>query len=152
MFQPVNNTNLFLKKSRTFSDFFMVSLVLYEFTAKTIERINLVDDKLHAFLSVNDDAIDQARNIDKKIKSGENVGACYGMPISIKDNMCIKDTKTTCASKMPSASPTSKRPSASPTTKVPTPALRPTDNYLSQHKLYYYSKYWTVNDSPALLL
>jgi len=25
---------------------------------------------------------------------------CFGMPISIKDNMCIKDTKTTCASKM----------------------------------------------------
>ncbi|MCH7562172.1 MAG: Asp-tRNA(Asn)/Glu-tRNA(Gln) amidotransferase subunit GatA, partial [Thaumarchaeota archaeon] len=27
-------------------------------------------------------------------------GACFGMPISIKDNMCIKDSKTTCASKM----------------------------------------------------
>ena len=42
----------------------------------------------------------QARNIDKKIKSGESVGMCFGMPISIKDNMCIKDSKTTCASKM----------------------------------------------------
>jgi len=38
--------------------------------------------------------------IDKKIKSGEKVGDCFGMPISIKDNMCIKDSKTTCASKM----------------------------------------------------
>ena len=27
-------------------------------------------------------------------------GDCFGMPISIKDNMCIKGTKTTCASKM----------------------------------------------------
>ncbi len=76
------------------------NITVEEFTAKTIERINQVDDKLHAFLSVNNEAIDQARNIDKKIKSGESVGACYGMPISIKDNMCIKDSKTTCASKM----------------------------------------------------
>ena len=71
-----------------------------EFVGKTLERINDVDGKLHAFLSINDKALDQARDIDKKIKSGENVGACFGMPISIKDNMCIKNTKTTCASKM----------------------------------------------------
>jgi len=71
-----------------------------DFVAKTIERIQSVDDKLHAFLSVNDDAVDQSRLIDKKIKSGEKVGDCFGMPISVKDNMCIKDSKTTCASKM----------------------------------------------------
>ena len=71
-----------------------------DFVAKTIERIQSVDDKLHAFLFVNEDAINQARAIDKKIKSGEKVGDCFGMPISVKDNMCIKDSKTTCASKM----------------------------------------------------
>ncbi|HJJ22762.1 MAG TPA: Asp-tRNA(Asn)/Glu-tRNA(Gln) amidotransferase subunit GatA [Nitrosopumilus sp.] len=71
-----------------------------DFVAKTLERIQSVDDKLHAFLSVNEKAIDQARVIDKKVKSGDKVGACFGMPISIKDNICIKDSKTTCASKM----------------------------------------------------
>ena len=71
-----------------------------DFVAKTLERIQNVDDKLHAFLSVNDDAVEQARAIDKKIKSGKKVGDCFGMPISIKDNLCIKDSKTTCASKM----------------------------------------------------
>ncbi|GKS67612.1 glutamyl-tRNA(Gln) amidotransferase subunit A 2 [Nitrosarchaeum sp.] len=71
-----------------------------EFIAKTIEQIQNVDSKLHAFLSLNDDAINQAREIDKKIKLGQKVGQCFGMPISIKDNICIKDTKTTCASKM----------------------------------------------------
>jgi len=71
-----------------------------DFVAKTIERIQNVDDTLHAFLSVNEKAVDQAREIDKKIKSGEKVGDCFGMPISIKDNMCITDSKTTCASKM----------------------------------------------------
>ena len=62
-----------------------------EFVSETLERINSVDDKLNAFLSVNDSALEQARNIDKKIKSGEKVGDCFGMPISIKDNMCIKN-------------------------------------------------------------
>jgi len=71
-----------------------------DFVAKTLERIQSVDDKLHAFLSVNEEAVDKAQEIDKKIKSGDKVGACFGMPISIKDNMCIKDSKTTCASKM----------------------------------------------------
>jgi len=71
-----------------------------DFVAKTLERIQNVDDKLHAFLSVNEEAVDQAREIDKKIKSGDKVGECFGMPISIKDNMCIKNSKTTCASKM----------------------------------------------------
>jgi len=71
-----------------------------DFVAKTLEKIQSVDDNLHAFLSVNEKAIDQARDIDKKIKSGVKVGACFGMPISIKDNICIKDSKITCASKV----------------------------------------------------
>ena len=76
------------------------NLSVEDFVAKTMEQIQKVDGKLHAFLSLNDKAVDQARAIDKKIKSGEKIGQCYGMPISIKDNICIKDTKTTCASKM----------------------------------------------------
>ena len=71
-----------------------------DFVGKTLEQIQNLDDVLHAFLSVNDDALNQARGIDKKIKSGDSVGACFGMPISIKDNMCIRGSKTTCASKM----------------------------------------------------
>ncbi|MGH1567254.1 MAG: Asp-tRNA(Asn)/Glu-tRNA(Gln) amidotransferase subunit GatA [Nitrosopumilus sp.] len=71
-----------------------------DFVAKTLEKIQSVEDNLHAFLSVNEKAIDQARDVDKKIKSGVKVGACFGMPISIKDNICIKDNKITCASKV----------------------------------------------------
>jgi aspartyl-tRNA(Asn)/glutamyl-tRNA(Gln) amidotransferase subunit A len=71
-----------------------------DFMSETIDRIKNIDDKLHAFLQINSDAIEQARQIDKKLKSGEKIGACFGMPISIKDNICIKNSKTTCASKM----------------------------------------------------
>lgn len=71
-----------------------------EFTAKTLEHISKHEPRLHAFISVNDSAVEQARLVDKKIKSGEKVGAFYGMPISIKDNISVKGGKTTCASKM----------------------------------------------------
>ena len=71
-----------------------------DFIGKTLEQIQNVDDNLHAFLSINDDSVRQAQLIDKKIRSGDKMGALFGMPISIKDNMCIKNGKTTCASKM----------------------------------------------------
>ena len=71
-----------------------------DFTIATIDRIKEVDEKLHAFLEVNSKAIEHAKQIDKKIKSGKKVGSCFGMPISVKDNICIKNSKTTCASKM----------------------------------------------------
>lgn len=76
------------------------NLSVEDFISKTMDRIQKIDDTLHAFLSLNEKAVDQAREIDKKIKSGGKIGQCFGMPISIKDNICIKDTKTTCASKM----------------------------------------------------
>ncbi|MCH7941113.1 MAG: Asp-tRNA(Asn)/Glu-tRNA(Gln) amidotransferase subunit GatA [Thaumarchaeota archaeon] len=71
-----------------------------EFISKTIDQIKKNDEKLHAYLSLNENAIDQAKILDKKIKNKEKVGACFGMPISIKDNICVKGGKTTCASKM----------------------------------------------------
>lgn len=76
------------------------SITSEEFVAKTIEHIKKHEPRLHAFLSVNEDATEQAHQIDKKVKLGQKVGAFYGMPISIKDNICIKGGKTTCASKM----------------------------------------------------
>jgi aspartyl-tRNA(Asn)/glutamyl-tRNA(Gln) amidotransferase subunit A len=76
------------------------SLTVEEFTAKTIERINKVEGSIHAYISLNDNAISQAKQIDKKLKAKEKVGICLGMPISIKDNICTKGMKTTCASKV----------------------------------------------------
>ena len=42
-----------------------------DFVLATIDRIKDVDEKLHAFLQVNSKAVEQARQVDKKIKSGE---------------------------------------------------------------------------------
>ena len=71
-----------------------------EFVSETFDQIKKVDGKLHAYLSLNDKALDQAKELDKKRKAKEKIGSCMGMPIAIKDNICVKGTKTTCASKM----------------------------------------------------
>src|SRR3989475_5572913 len=72
-----------------------------EFVAKTIDRIKKVEDKVHAYITLDDkNALEQAKVIDKKIRTKEKVGSCLGMPISIKDNICTAGLKTTCASKM----------------------------------------------------
>ena len=64
-----------------------------EFISESIDHIKQVDDKLHAFLRINDFAIKKAKEIDAKIKLNQNVGRCYGMPISVKDNICIEGSK-----------------------------------------------------------
>ncbi|MEX0763612.1 MAG: Asp-tRNA(Asn)/Glu-tRNA(Gln) amidotransferase subunit GatA [Nitrosopumilaceae archaeon] len=71
-----------------------------EYIANTLERIQKVEKNVHAFISVNENALSQAKQIDKKLKAKEKVGSCLGMPVSIKDNICTKGMKTTCASKI----------------------------------------------------
>ncbi len=72
-----------------------------EFLAKTFERIQKVEPQIHAFITLNEnDAMVKAKEIDKKIKTKEKVGALIGMPISVKDNICVKGMRTTCASKI----------------------------------------------------
>src|SRR5712692_10833751 len=72
-----------------------------EFVAKTIDRIQKVESKVHAYITIDDkNALEKAKMVDKKIRTKEKVGSCLGMPISIKDNICTAGLKTTCASKM----------------------------------------------------
>ena len=49
---------------------------------------------------LEDDALKKAKEVDEKRKNGEKVSKYAGIPIGIKDNLCITGTKTTCSSKM----------------------------------------------------
>ena len=71
-----------------------------EFVAATMERIRSTDGRLHAFLSVSEDAQEQARGIDRRVRAGQDVGSCPGLAVSVKDNICVRNTRTTCASRM----------------------------------------------------
>jgi aspartyl-tRNA(Asn)/glutamyl-tRNA(Gln) amidotransferase subunit A len=72
-----------------------------EYIQQLLERIDRVEPKVNAFITINrKEAIDKARSIDKKVRDGEPVGPLAGVAVSVKDNICVKGIRTTCASKM----------------------------------------------------
>ena len=56
-------------------------------------RIEQYNSELNVFLSLlpSKTALARARKIDQKIFSGQKVGKLAGIPVSIKDNICIND-------------------------------------------------------------
>ncbi len=71
-----------------------------ELTKLYLEEIKKKDDKVEAFLTVTTEkALEMADKADKMIAEGKG-SALTGIPMAVKDNICTKGIKTTCASKM----------------------------------------------------
>lgn len=65
------------------------------------DRIKEKDGSIQAYITtLEEQAIAKAKQVDSKRKAGEKLGKFAGIPIGIKDNMCITGTRTTCSSKM----------------------------------------------------
>ena len=72
-----------------------------EVTQAHLDRIAAVDDKVRAFLHVAaDDALAQAREVDRKRAAGEPLGALAGVPVAVKDLFTTVGMPTTCGSKI----------------------------------------------------
>ncbi|PLT28605.1 Asp-tRNA(Asn)/Glu-tRNA(Gln) amidotransferase subunit GatA [Peribacillus deserti] len=68
---------------------------------ESFKRINQVDHKIKAFLTLNEEnARQQALMYDEKFAGGEKLGALFGMPIGIKDNIVTQNIRTTCGSRI----------------------------------------------------
>ena len=71
-----------------------------ELTRSVLDRISQVEDRVRAFVTITDDiALRHAEQADERIKTGDAT-PLTGVPAMIKDNMCTRGIRTTCASRM----------------------------------------------------
>ncbi|RPH48230.1 MAG: Asp-tRNA(Asn)/Glu-tRNA(Gln) amidotransferase subunit GatA, partial [Desulfobacteraceae bacterium] len=71
-----------------------------ELTVAVLDRIAAVDEKIGAFITVaGESAVREAKLADKAIAKGD-VRTLTGIPLAVKDLICTKGIRTTCASKI----------------------------------------------------
>ena len=72
-----------------------------EVTKAALDRIAEKDKDVNAFITVcADEAMAQAKKVQKGIDEGTLTSPLAGVPMAVKDNMCTKGILTTCASKI----------------------------------------------------
>ena len=76
-------------------------LTIAEILESYCNRINEKEPEVEAFVTTYlEEAKAEAQKVQEKLDNGEDLGEYAGIPIGIKDNLCMKGTKTTCSSKM----------------------------------------------------
>lgn len=68
---------------------------------QSLDRIAAHDGQVKAFLRTDaESALAQAEAIDARRKSGQPVGRLAGLPVGLKDNICVTGTTATCSSRI----------------------------------------------------
>lgn len=72
-----------------------------EAATSVLEQIDKQEKALNCYISYDKDKVlERAKEVQQKIADGIYTGKLAGVPVAIKDNMCTKGIKTTCASKI----------------------------------------------------
>jgi aspartyl-tRNA(Asn)/glutamyl-tRNA(Gln) amidotransferase subunit A len=72
-----------------------------EVTRHFLNKITTTNDALQSFLITTEKlAITIAEKVDKKIANNEELRPLEGVPIALKDNLCLQNYPTTCSSKI----------------------------------------------------
>ncbi len=66
-----------------------------------LAAIEALDGRVRAYLTVTaDQARRQAKELDDRLAAGEELPPLAGMPVALKDNLCTRGVRTTCASRI----------------------------------------------------
>lgn len=77
------------------------SLTVLEVVKAFLDNIEKEDETIKAYITVcKEEALKKAEEVQAMFDAGKEMGILAGIPIAIKDNICTKGVKTTCASKM----------------------------------------------------
>ena len=72
-----------------------------EAVAAQLAAIKEKDKTYHCYITVmEEEALTQADQVQEGIRSGKYTSLLAGVPIAVKDNICTKGVRTTCASKI----------------------------------------------------
>src|SRR5579859_4147529 len=72
-----------------------------ELTKAAMDHLEEIEPKVQSFITITrEGALKQAAEADKRLALGKDITALTGVPIAIKDLLCTKGTRTTCASRM----------------------------------------------------
>ena len=70
-------------------------------TEAVIKQIKAVEEQVHSYVTLDGEgAMKRAKEVQAQIEAGTLTGPLAGVPAAIKDNMCTKDMRTTCSSKI----------------------------------------------------
>ncbi|HRY62539.1 MAG TPA: Asp-tRNA(Asn)/Glu-tRNA(Gln) amidotransferase subunit GatA, partial [Candidatus Paceibacterota bacterium] len=71
-----------------------------ELTGEYLKNIENKEAEIGAYLEVFDDALENAKKVDEKIKNGDKSGTLLGVPMAFKDNILIEGKTCSAGSKM----------------------------------------------------
>ena len=72
-----------------------------EIVRSVLKRTDQVETLVHSFITrTQESALERAGEVDAQIAQGAKISPLAGIPGALKDNMCTKGIKTTCASKI----------------------------------------------------
>lgn len=72
-----------------------------EVTKAYIDALEQKEKDIHAFVTIDKEgALKKAEEVQRKIDEGILTGPLAGVPVAIKDNMCMEGMLTTCSSKI----------------------------------------------------
>lgn len=76
-------------------------ITAHQLVEAALDRIGAIDGQINAFISVDPEgALAHAADIDQRRAAGAALGPLAGIPLALKDILCVRGGRTTCGSKI----------------------------------------------------